>query len=519
MAKQPYKLTRGERDIIQLATETGDWNIFTRYFFSESPGIVPGWEFDHKIDTPWQNQFHVASQPRIMMVGGTGCGKTIGMIMSAATWCATTHHFKFMNVAPTLKQAAIAMELLLTEAEGTPFANFIYSISRKQDDLKIVLKHDLIGESTLEFRSASEMSDRILGFERDWINYDEAGLDKNLGETIIRLSTRLRGTIKDRERLGRLSLITNPHVNPELWYYYDMAIGDEENSLSMTISARTNHNVTDRQLKMMMRDIPEDEHERWLDGKRPDGESEEYPSALISGCEDEGMDVIMSEGLKEKTPGFSMSEMPRAGVTEWALPNDPKANYIVVMDPGQGAPPYRNAPTITVWDMTAFPKKSADLRAFWWGNGGGSYEKCVNQFKLWNTLYHADWAVFDSTGTQTGFDLMFNLQEGGMSHHGWNLAGQVKNQSMLAQKMFMTKGLMRWPKKVKGIRVQHANYVLPDTKIAQDIVSNFQIFAGFIKRFYWMEVAPEEEIPIEPALQDRYDRIELERYGREVVER
>ena len=510
MPKKAYKLSPAEREIILLSSEDG--NIFTRYWFG-------GWEFDHNIDPAWQLGVHHAAEEQIDVIGGAGSGKTGTFGMSAFAWAATTFGFKFMNLAPTLKQSRLMFEYIMDHARGNPAEKLIYHYSSKQDDTRIILRHDLIGESVLMFQTAANLSDNQLGFEVDWIHIDEYGLLKDLSETLIRLTTRMRGTVRmgkqERTRLGRLSLTSNPHEDPEMYYIYDMAETDP-NCLSMTVSARSNKNVTEKQLRAMLRNIPDDQVDRWIEGKRPEGGSEEYPGELIKGCEDEGLDAIMEAGLQKEMPGYQWRRFDRADVVLWALPYDPLRLYIVVMDPGQGRPPYRNAPAITVWDVTDFPGRRTELRAFWWGDGTGSYRPCINQFKLWSEIYRAQWSVFDSTGTQQGFADMFNLQEqAGMMAYGWNLAGQVKNQSLLAQKMFMTRGLMAWPKKIRGIRAQHANYVIPDTKIPQDIVANFQITAGFLRRFYYVPVQNEAEVEQETQSADRYGRVGDDRYGRE----
>lgn len=511
MPRRVYKLTDSEKEIMRLSVQDG--SVFTRYWFG-------GWDFDYKIDPAWQKQVHHASQSQIVIIAGAGAGKTGSTGISAATWAATTFGFKFMNLAPTLNQARLMMDYILEKARGNPFEKLIYNTSSKQDDLKIVLRHDLIGESTLLFKSAADLSDRVLGFEMDWIHIDEFGLLKDIAETMPRLVTRMRGSVtvgeQTRERVGRISMTSNPHINPEMYYLYDMAKEDPE-CLSLTISARTNGNVTNRQIKNMLRNIPKEDHERWIDGERPEGESEHFPPKLVSRCEDLGLDEIMDAGIARDEETFIRAITPRADVTTWQLPADERRSYLVVMDAGQGAPPWRNAPVITAWDITDFPKKPAEMRLFWWGDGRGSYQPCITQFKFYRAYYKADWAVFDSTGTQSGFEDMFALQEDDLGCYGWNLAGNVKMQSILALKLLMTKGLMRWPSKIKGIRNQHVTYTLPDAKLAQDIVSNFCITAGFLRRFYWIDVNPEEEVEEPSSPVDRFGRVGVDRFSREVV--
>jgi hypothetical protein len=150
------------------------------------------------------------------------------------------------------------------------------------------------------------------------------------------------------------------------------------------------------------------------------------------------------------------------------------------------------------------------LRAFWWGSGNGSYEPCKTQFLHYYHYYRPSWGVFDSTGTQKGFEELFNV-ENNLSMYGMNLAAGIKGECILALKLLMGKGLMKWPPSIKGIFRQLVNYELPDKKLIQDIVSNFQMAAGFAKQFYWLDADAQEEpeAPVE----------ELDRHGRHTTDR
>jgi len=61
------------------------------------------------------------------------------------------------------------------------------------------------------------------------------------------------------------------------------------------------------------------------------------------------------------------------------------------------------------------------------------------------------------------------------------------------------------------------NYCLPDKKLTQDIVSNFEIAAGFIRKFYY-EDAPTDAEPEGPFVgHDRYARGVADRYQRQAI--
>lgn len=291
MANQPYRLTDKELDLVNLSllgdfARGHDARLFTDYWFN-------GWLFDYKIEPPWQLRVHHAKQTQIVIIGGAGSGKTVFKGISAAVWAASTHHFKFMNVAPTQYQSRQMFDAIMSRAEGTRFTRLIAKSVEKPYP-KIVLRHSGIGESTLEFMSTDKNANKILSFEGDWINYDEGGLDDELDQTLPRLSTRLRGSIHGRSRLGRFSLTTNPHINPQLYYLFDMAEADPEHCLSVLVKTRSNKNITDEQIRQMVSHITDErERERWLDGRRPEGAGKEFPDSLVSLCQDAGLDDIM----------------------------------------------------------------------------------------------------------------------------------------------------------------------------------------------------------------------------------
>ena len=404
-------------------------------------------------------------------------------------------------------------QILVELIENHRIERFVWKIISKPYP-KIVLKHSGIGTSSLEFMSAADDANRILSWEGDWINIDEAGLLDNLDDTIVRLGTRLRGTVHGRARLGRLSLTTNPHVNPQLYYRFDLGEDNPDEYLSMKVSTRSNKNITDDQLKALINRIPERERDRWLDGDRPEAEGREFPASLVDPCEDEGLDEIMSVGIDKGSPGFIQEIAPKAGIVSWQLPYEEGRRYITAMDPGQGNAPYRNAPVIMVWDVTDFPASEMRLRGFWWGFGDGSYQPCISQFRHWHEYYRVSFGAFESTGSQVGFQEYFRLEED-MLVYGMSFAGNAKYDALVALKLLMSKQLIRWPKDIKALRQQMLSYKLPDKKITQDIVSCMSLAAAFARRFYYSPYEEDTKSEVfldgEPA---RHDRAFVERFER-----
>ena len=270
--KSPYRMQPSEVEILQLGIEDPD--IITDYFFRPE-SAEHGFRFDDNFveEGKWQKTLHHAAQTDIIVIGGFGTGKTFGVGMSASVWAMTTPWFKFLNVAQRAWQARQMYDQVLMAAQGTPFEKLIWS-SPLRPFPKIVIRFlidDFLIESSLEFMSADKNATGILSWEGDWINIDEAGLLDNLDEVVISLGSRLRGSVRGRARLGRLSMTSNSWDNWYMWQYFDQAALDPENYLSMVVSTRHNKNVTDDQLEKMLARITEDERQSWIDGMRPEG--------------------------------------------------------------------------------------------------------------------------------------------------------------------------------------------------------------------------------------------------------
>ena len=117
------------------------------------------------------------------------------------------------------------------------------------------------------------------------------------------------------------------------------------------------------------------------------GKGEEFPAEPVEPCLDDSLDELMSHRLDARDPEFEFDENDKAGATLWAMPPDRSRSYVVVGDPGQSAPPFRNSPVVMVFDVTDYPEGAMVMRAFWWGDGGGKYEPWINQMRHWRNWY------------------------------------------------------------------------------------------------------------------------------------
>lgn len=483
-----YQATEEEVEILLKGQEDPDY--ITGYFFRPS-GSDKGWYFDENFtdDGAWQRTMHFASQSLLVLIGGIGSGKTLGIGMSACVWGATTPDFKFLNVAQKEYQAAQMYDLIIERATDAPYSNLISSAVRRPHH-KITLEF-MIGKrtlhSTMEFMSVDRDATGIFSWRGDWINVEEAGLLDNLDEISRNLSTRLTGTTRSgRPYLGRFSFTSNPWETPHLWYLYDMAAADPDNCFSLIVSTRVNKNVTEKQLKDMLKHIPEDDRARFIDGSRPEGRGLYFNRQVVAACEDPLSGEMVKRAHDEGKEGFVYATQDKCGVVHYRIPKIKDHLYFVFGDPGSDNAPGRNSPVIMVWDVTDFPSSPMVLVAFWWGNGFGRISPFVDRLLELKEVYNAGFTGIDSTGPQKNFAELINIQNfdpdadlnapGSSGISGLDFSGARKPAYLVAARLTIEGKKIIWPKAIIGIGAQLANYdPLKDRagqpKIPQDIVA------------------------------------------------
>lgn len=495
-----------------------DPNALSDYWFRKA-NVEHGWIFDQNFDPEgaWQKMVHEATQSRIIVVGGFGSGKTRGIAISACVWALLVPDFAFLNAAPKAWQSELMYKFILQISRGTPFERLIYSAPKRpypSIELRFIVNGVTI-ISTMEFMSVEKNANTILGWEGDWANIDEAGQLDNLSEVITSLGTRLRGSINGRDRLGRLSMITNSWENPELWYRYDLATSDPTEYLSLTVSSRHNHNITQRQLAMFLKDIPEDEHDRFIDGSRPEGLGNYFSKYKIYEAEDKDYGDTIVSAVKNNTPGYYVRGIHGAGVVHFEVPARSNNMYMILGDPGVEAAPNRNSPAIMVWDITNFPKEKAIMVAAWWGNGNGVITPFITRLLMFMEKYNSVFTAVDATGTQKNTNTLLNLYLAGTradsdTIQSWvnvdvtkimnlkiapmDFSGSKKSAYLISGRLFIESGLVVWPKFFLGLRAQLTNYD-PDkdrsdvtSKISQDLVACFCMSAYAIRA--WFSIDP-----------------------------
>lgn len=548
--KSVYELN--EYEIALLKAGKDDPDVVTDYFF-RPPGKKVGWKFDANFDPEgaWQRKVHFASQRRIVVIGGFGSGKTKGIALSACTHAILTADFTFMNCAPMSWQSELMYNFIMkTLGRGTIFEKMIYR-NRVRPYPQIEIRFKIGSEviiSTLEFMSVDKTAKNILSWEGDWVNIDEAGLIDDLGGTIINLGSRMRGHVGTgddaRAFLGRMSLCSNSWDNPELWYRYDLARELPDDYLTLTVSSRHNHNITEEQLRMMLKDIPESEHDRFIDGARPEGHGNYFAKTRIYGCEDESYADFVLGHYNAGDTAFELTQTHGCGITYFHIPASENHIYMLLGDPGIGAAPNRNAPVLQVWDVTDFPKYKATMVAFYWGDGQGSITPFYRQLFRFMIKYNPVITAVDNTGTQKNTSELLNnyiasnrmdkaaaldflgerLDLSGVLNpvvQGMDFSGGRKPAYLIAGRLMLEASLFSWPKFVTGMRSQLSNYDperdnTAGTKIAQDLVATYCMSAYAVQT--WFHIDPSKVVPDgkkEAMAQDLQDSWRSVRYSRE----
>ena len=505
MAKEPYKLTPGELQILKEGKNNP--SLISNYFF-RAPGADQGFIFDHNFTKSgaWQEDVCMAKQTDMCIIGGFGSGKTLGVGMGAFIWCVTTPWFKFLNVAPRAWQAKQMYETMLVWLDGTPAEKLVWK-KPKRPYPTIVFRfqvEDTIIESSMEFMSADRDATGILSWEGDWINIEEAGLIDNLAEVITSVGSRLRGSVRGRSRLGRLSMISNSWHNPTLWEQFDLGEEDPENNLSLVISTRDNMNVTEKQLERFLSRIPKAEHKQFIDGLRPEGKGDYFSKEAVWACENQLMAERLEDGVAAGKPGFLLREDRSTGIFHFETPPQADRMYMIFGDPGIDAAPKRNAPVIGVFDVTDVPNQAAQIVALWWGDGGGRITPFVDTLLDYMERYPAVFAGIDSTSTQKHTAEMINLQTFGEQINnlseedektleklsvrhisGMDFSGTKKAGYLVALRALIEAQLINWPKNVIGFRQQLTNYSLEkDKRIAQDLVAMLSMAAWAVRIYF-----------------------------------
>jgi len=518
MPLRRYKVTETDHRVMSAASklETGGMASFTSHYFApiggiprwDMVGVAPDlWQLDLEggeyvpwVPLPWQ--LAVAHDNRLdaTIIAGFGSGKTSGVGAVLVYWCCMVPNFKAMDVAPVAWQSkqmfdAIRQELVdydNRDDRPTHISRMVVKMVERPYP-----KITFWNGSTIEFMSADEQGQKILSWSGDVAVVDEAGklsaMGVDLDELMINLGSRMRGQIGGRVRMGKLIVMGTADYEPSLWERFDMA--DELPQYYMSILATTYDNpyLTAAQLGAIERRIKDPERRRQLMmSERPLPKGKEFTPDLLNPCRCPELDAILQSGLDSKLPGYHKEEMRGAGIVQWITPPTEFDRYILIGDPGQNTPPNRNSAVVMLIKVTGFPMRAAELVAFHWIDGHGSYWPFINRMEEWYKAYRPIHSAFDATGVQKGFDELVFSQKG-MLMEGINVAGR-KMQMVVALKLILGKQKLLMPKNVQGIWMQLGSWRMPDTKLRQDVASCLFIAAEVLNRLFVLDglEAPEE---------------------------
>lgn len=515
---EPYdeKIAKGWKFLYEKWLEAGSpKKVFVfndiEYKIIEGEETPVFWHHHGWLWQDWQKELYHTKQQEITIIGGFGSGKTAVEAVLLALLAITVPNFRGFAVAPRMIQGMEIYNYIIQNFRNTKFyERFVWSHPTKPYP-KIVLKSDYIGESTIEILSIEHEPEKVRTLEGDVVIIDQAEKIQDLDEVTRDLGSRLRGQVAGRAKLGKLIFSANAGDNPQLWERYDMAQWEPDIYKSFNPGSWDNAYLSSKDIENMKRRVggSQEEIDQWMGGHRPLGSGEHFSAQMVRDNTDAGLDNVMDqaqkviaelreqqerEGLKtsirlEDYPEyyFIKKASSKIGTYYWEMPPDKKRSYIVIGDPGQGNPPDRNSSIIMVWDVSDFPKKPAVMRAFNWVFGNGSYWPFLTEFQRYVNMYRAKGMCgFDSTGSQKGLDeLVFATMD--LHAEGLDMSGQKKYMALNAAKLFMGKGLMKFPY-ISHLSNQLTNYRIPDEKIKQDLVMCLCMSALYMKRFYWEEI-------------------------------
>jgi len=518
-----YRMTSEELDLLEASASNP--NEFFAYWFAKPGGMPFQLDYNFDADARWQEDMCMTAKSTIVAICGIGTGKTLAVGLSTCYHATITPSFRFLNIARELDQSKIMYDLILEYAENTRFAKLItkkpasphpkiqieYIIPTSEGDIHV--------KSLLEFYSAGELQDakNILSKRFDWVNIEEAGRFDNLSYLIGILTTRLTGTTAmGRPYMGRMSIISNPIENPELWAIFDNAIADPEHYAVFLIDTEQNKNVTRKQIEMQLRNIPEEEQAFYLKGERPEGRGSYFSKATVRSCESEILSAKLREGIAAGIPGFHGNFSPALGYFDYRFPREPDHDYIVVGDPGISAAPKRNAPVVMALDITKalYAPRGQEwswVCGLWWGNGGGSIMPWIDKMIGFIELFQPIMGGCDSTSTQKNTaELMNHVYIRGKGYSlnsisGLDFSGNGKYSLLLALRLALEPEHVKlsWPDVAnKSISAQLKSYDIILDKIAsnlpQDLVATLAMGARIItslpRRATQEETAPGNKV-------------------------
>lgn len=497
-------------DSFTMRFDDGDIEYMVRWRYGEElPDFFHnhGWMF-----LPWQLDVFNAKQTNKTIIGGFGCGKTSLIALTLLFLGATVPNFKAYVCSEQGTQALTIYEYMLQNTENTLYSErfWIKAPTKPVPHIEIACPFYAAGrrikaaKSEVWFYSIKDNPTKLRSKEADLIAVEQAEEVKDLEAAERELGSRLRGSIRGRERLNQFYMIANAGDSYELWERFDRAERDPKKYFSLQVSYQDNPFLTERDREGLLDRAGKtvEDQEQWLHGFRPLGKGKHFSRASLEICHSKALDDAMEIARKQGMPGHVYEEADKVGIYRWELPPEPGHEYLVMADPGTQNPPFRDSCPMAAWDITFFPEVPCTLRAFHWVFGHGSIEPFFAFFTEMVEKYHAgSQCGFDATGQQKQYNEYLVRLEPGQSvimPEPMSMAGNQKYLALNAAKSLISKGHFRWPS-IERIKAQLLNYDLPDTKLRQDIVMMIALTADWLRRLDW----PEDTVIIPGPVADR----------------
>lgn len=504
-------LTKIDQEIMELSRymSTGGIDLFWNYWSAPigatadqaredlilksvdqyDPPLQPG-QFVPMQPLPWASEIAHGDDDDIIIVGGIGSGKTLNMVMVAGYFSCMLPNFRYLGTAPIAYQSDLSYKEFLQYVIGDGDRRISRWIERTV--MRPYPTIYFVNGSTMEFRSLDRDATSILTWSGDMITVDQAESDRlDLEEIIGNLGTRLRGQVGGRARLGKLVLMANSAYNPLLWETFDRYEANEGQK-AIHLTSHDNPTLTEKSLKAIERRFADkSEARRMMLAERPLPKGKEFTAKMIQGAQSESLDNIMSKALDQGLSGFDVEVHRNVGTVVWHRPPEEGRLYIMAGDPGQANPPYRNSPPIMVFDVTNLPRGPAELVAFDWVYGNGSYIPFVNRLNELYEIYMPYLASFDATGTQKSFDDLEVLDQ---EKNWWPLNfSNLKPHMVLCAKVLLDRGYIKMPKSIHAIWNQLLMWHEPDKNLQQDIASVIFMIAYMVNQILPKKKVSEEE--------------------------
>lgn len=553
-----YKLTDGDRALIQKAQDENNPNWFTSWFLkSDSSGyyIKPDvlykpyngrfpekyqefidryqrmysvWEsldkpdfFRHEnkdikvrksrdykepifhmhfgaVMQPWQLDVFRNNHRIVVILGGYGSGKTYGAVLPMLYYAATIPGFRGLFLAPNSNQAKESWRIALQIMYGTPYMEKFLVSKNAKDPPSLTIGNDLVGENLIQTFPIDDPAgvEKFETLTLDYVVIDQAEKMPNINEIRRVIGSRFRGQIMGRDIIGKMVFLANAKDNPELWDLFDEAEDNPDNILAVQPSTFENIYITPEQLQHMEQDVGgTDEDVRvHIKGGRPLLTGEHFPASLQANIKSDILDDKMEAGLNEGIPGFVHIQAPKK-VGTVRWEMPPEPDRLYCVI----ADPGTDNP----------PKRNSAVIMVW---DYTDFPNAPATLQAFNWVYgnhrpepwiqqYLEYVDRYRAKVTNAFDS--TAWQSGWQESMWAMdktiaGGMPLHINYKAKYLNFTKRMCERSllkvPSIQGLFTQLGRYTLPDQKIAQDIVMAFILSGGWLEHLLYNEQDQQEEV-------------------------